>query len=162
MLMVDSEAALLSTFIDAVKSLDPDLLLGWHVEGFDLRARLGIPEGAPVILSVGRESWAKAYTADDFWQHLSDWVKEQILPDFLTQFSSQVDEIIEQIEPLGLEGYDKSKIESQLRQDQQDRLQAELDVKYKSQKELSEFVLTGSIVCISMGGTIFSWYLYES
>ncbi|MBW7992827.1 MAG: hypothetical protein FVQ84_22795 [Planctomycetes bacterium] len=76
-----------------------------------------------------------------------------------SKYNSGVDEIIEQIEPLGLEGYDKSTIESQLRQDQQDRLQAELDVKYKSQKELSEFVLTGSIVCISMGGTIFSWYL---
>lgn len=32
-----------------------------RVEGFDLRARLGIPQRAPVILSVGRESWAKAY-----------------------------------------------------------------------------------------------------
>ncbi len=44
--------------------------------------------------------------------------------------------------PFGLDEYDKGKSETQLWQEQ-----------------LSEFVLTGSIVCISMGGTIFAWYL---
>jgi signal transduction histidine kinase len=48
-----------------------------------------------IIQKARKESWAKAYTKEDFWQHLSDWVKEEILPDFLTQFSSQVDEIID-------------------------------------------------------------------
>ena len=86
--------------------------------------------------------------------------------------------------PFELDGYGKSEKEAQLRQKQQERLQAdlgklaagEMDVypfadllygadwqselnKYKKRKELSEFVLTGSIVCISMGGTIFAWYL---
>ena len=71
-----------------------------------------------------------------------------------------------------------------LQQEQQERLQADLEKlatgetdiyafedaldgqerqnelnKYKKQRELNEFVLTGSIVCISMGGTIFAWYL---
>jgi signal transduction histidine kinase len=48
-----------------------------------------------IIQKARKEPWAKRYTSGDFWQHLSDWVKDQILPDFLTQFSSQVDEIIE-------------------------------------------------------------------
>jgi len=86
--------------------------------------------------------------------------------------------------PFVLDGNGKTKTEEQLQQEQQDRLQADLgklaagetDVypfadilygenwqnelnRYKKHKELSEFVLTGSIVCISMGGTIFTWYL---
>ena len=44
--------------------------------------------------------------------------------------------------PFGLDEYDEDKSETQLWQEQ-----------------LSEFALTGSIVCISMGGTIFAWYL---
>jgi hypothetical protein len=46
-----------------------------------------------IIQKARKEPWAKAYTAEDFWQHLSAWVKEQILPDFLTQFSSQVENL---------------------------------------------------------------------
>ena len=86
--------------------------------------------------------------------------------------------------PFVLDGNGKNKTEEQLKQEQQERLQADLgklaagetevypfaDIlygenwqselnRYKKQKELSEFVLTGSIVCISMGGTIFTWYL---
>jgi len=86
--------------------------------------------------------------------------------------------------PFVLDGNGKTKTEEQLQQEQQERLQADLgklargetDVypfadilygenwqnelnRYKKHKELSEFVLTGSIVCISMGGTIFTWYL---
>jgi len=86
--------------------------------------------------------------------------------------------------PFVLDENGKTKTEEQLKQEQQERLQADLgklaagetDVypfadllygenwqseldKYKKRKELSEFVLTGSIVCISMGGTIFAWYL---
>ncbi len=44
--------------------------------------------------------------------------------------------------PFGLDEYDEDKSETQLWQEQ-----------------LSEFALTGSIVCISMGGTIFAWYM---
>ncbi|MFZ2146779.1 MAG: nucleotide exchange factor GrpE [Sedimentisphaerales bacterium] len=86
--------------------------------------------------------------------------------------------------PFELDGDGKTKTEEQLKQEQQERLQADLgklaagetDVypfadilygenwqnelnRYKKHKELSEFVLTGSIVCTSMGGTIFAWYL---
>jgi hypothetical protein len=86
--------------------------------------------------------------------------------------------------PFVLDENGKAKTEEQLKQEQQERLQADLgklatgetDVypfadilygenwqnelnRYKKRKELSEFVFTGSIVCTSMGGTIFAWYL---
>jgi len=86
--------------------------------------------------------------------------------------------------PFVLDENGKTKTEEQLQQEQQERLQADLgklatgetDVypfadilygenwqnelnRYKKRKELSEFVFTGSIVCTSMGGTIFAWYL---
>jgi len=48
-----------------------------------------------LIKKARKESWAAAYTEEDFWKHLSAWMKDQILPDFLTQFSSKVDEIID-------------------------------------------------------------------
>jgi len=93
------------------------------------------------------------------WIYAEKKERQQRIANYESKYDSGADEIIEQIEPLELEGYDKSKIESQLRQEQQDRRQADLDDMYKKQKELREFILTGSIVCISMGGTIFSWYL---
>ena len=86
--------------------------------------------------------------------------------------------------PFVLDENGKTKTEEQLKQEQQERLQADLgklaagetDVypfadilygenwqnelnRYKKRKEMSEFVFTGSIVCTSMGGTIFIWYL---
>ena len=86
--------------------------------------------------------------------------------------------------PFALDENGKTKTEEQLKQEQQERLQADLgklatgetDVypfadilygenwqnelnRYKKRKELSEFVFTGSIVCTSMGGTVFVWYL---
>jgi len=86
--------------------------------------------------------------------------------------------------PFVLDENGKTKTEEQLKQEQEERLQADLgklatgetDVypfadilygeawqselnSYKKRKELSEFVFTGSIVCTSMGGTIFAWYL---
>jgi len=86
--------------------------------------------------------------------------------------------------PFVLDENGKAKTEEQLKQEQQERLQADLgklaagetDVypfadilygenwqnelnRYKKRKEMSEFVFTGSIVCTSMGGTIFIWYL---
>lgn len=48
-----------------------------------------------LIKNARKESWAKGYSEEDFWQHLSAWMRDQILPDFLTQFSNQVDEIID-------------------------------------------------------------------
>lgn len=85
--------------------------------------------------------------------------------------------------PFVLDENGKAKTEEQLKQEQQERLQAdlsklatgEMDVypfadilygenwqnelnRYKKRKELSEFVFTGSIVCTSMGGTIFASY----
>jgi len=106
----------------------------------------------------------------EFLEQYNEWM--QLFPEEPTQL------------PFELDGYGKTETEAQLRQKQQERLQADLgklaagetDVypfadllygedwqselnKYKKRKELSEFVLTGSIVCISMGGTIFAWYL---
>ncbi len=70
----------------------------------------------------------------------------------IDESKSGTDEIIEQF---GMEGYDES-IQSQLWQEQQDKHKAE---EASGKKEFSEFVLTGSIVCISMGVTIYLWYL---
>jgi molecular chaperone GrpE (heat shock protein) len=85
------------------------------------------------------------------WNYLEKKKEQQRIVNIESKYDSETDEIIEQF---GMEGYDKS-IQSQLQQEQQDKLQAELA---SGEKELREFILTGSIVCISMGGTIFSWY----
>jgi len=86
--------------------------------------------------------------------------------------------------PWGLDKYGKTKTRTQLRQEQQERLKADLDKlaarwtsvypfahilygenwqeelsKYKKRKELEEHVLTSSIVCTSIGGVFFSWCL---
>ena len=115
------------------------------------------------------------------WIYLDQKKEQRRISHYESKYDSGADEIIEKF---GLEGYDQSEIENQLRQDQEGRLQADLDElasgeiavspfadilygenwqdelnEYMKQKELSEFILTGSIVCISMGGTIFAWYL---
>ncbi len=115
------------------------------------------------------------------WIYTEKKERHQRIANYESKYDSGAGELIEQFE---LEGYEKSEIETQLRQEQQNRLQAHLDElasgetevspfadilygedwqeelnKYQKKKELSEFILTGSIVCISMGGTIFSWYL---
>ena len=54
LLMVNSEAALLSAFMEAVERLDPDLLLGWHVEGFDLRVLQNLADRSRLPLALGR------------------------------------------------------------------------------------------------------------
>ena len=86
--------------------------------------------------------------------------------------------------PWGQDEYGKTETEVDLRQEQQERLKADLDRlaagegdaypfadilygenwqeelrKYKSQKEMKEFILAGSIVCIFAGGAIFAWCL---
>jgi signal transduction histidine kinase len=45
--------------------------------------------------SAQREPWAKTCQGEDFWEHLFSWVKDTVLPDFLTEVTTQVDEIIE-------------------------------------------------------------------
>jgi len=52
--MVASEADLLSAFSEAVDRLNPDLLLGWHVEGFDLQVLQRLAERARMPLDLGR------------------------------------------------------------------------------------------------------------
>jgi len=111
------------------------------------------------------------------WHRNENKKEQQRIAKYESKFDSGTSEFIEQFRT---EGYDKSKFESQ----QHDRLQADLhklasgeedispfaDIlygegwqeelnKYRNKKEISEFVFTSSIVCISMGGTIFSWYL---
>lgn len=86
--------------------------------------------------------------------------------------------------PLELNGFGQAKTKAQLKQEQQERLKADLDRlangelnahlfadvlygedwqsqvnKYKKRKELDEFILTGSVVCTSIGGTTFGWCL---
>lgn len=86
--------------------------------------------------------------------------------------------------PFGLDKCGKTKTKAQLLQEQQERLKADLDKlavgetdvypfadvlygenwrkelsEYKRQKERKEFIFTGSIVCTSLGGTVFVWCL---
>jgi len=56
LMMVGSETALLSAFIEALTDLDPDLLLGWHVEGFDLRVLEALADRCGLPLALGRGS----------------------------------------------------------------------------------------------------------
>jgi molecular chaperone GrpE (heat shock protein) len=86
--------------------------------------------------------------------------------------------------PLGLDVNGRVKTQDQLQQEQQERLKADMDKlaagemtvypfaddfygenwrqeleKYKKRKEMGEFILTGSIMCTSIGGIIVSWFL---
>ncbi len=46
--------------------------------------------------TIQKERWAKGLPVqEDFWQHLTGWVKERILPDFLAQVVNKVDDILE-------------------------------------------------------------------
>jgi hypothetical protein len=115
------------------------------------------------------------------WVRFESKKEQQRIDKYKSRSFTGTAEFIEQFRK---EGYNKSKMESHVRQEQHDRLQADLDElasgeknvsldadilygegwqgeieKYKKQKEFNEVILNGSIVCISMGGTIFSWYL---
>ena len=48
-----------------------------------------------LLESAQNEPWAKACEGEAFWDHLFSWVKNTVLPDFLTEVTTQVDEIIE-------------------------------------------------------------------
>ncbi len=105
---------------------------------------------------------------DDYLKQYDQWL--QLPPEERTQL------------PLVLDKDGKAKTKSQLRQEQQERLIADMDrlaagemvdypfaddfygknwqeqvSRYKKQQELNEFIFTGSIVCASMGGSILAW-----
>jgi len=89
------------------------------------------------------------------WFLVEEKKQQQRIANYESKYDSETGEFLEQYNewfqsfqeeptqlPFELDEYDKGKSETQLWQEQ-----------------LSEFALTGSIVCISMGGTIFAWYL---
>ena len=89
------------------------------------------------------------------WFLVEERKQQQKIANYESKYDSETGEFLEQYNewfqsfpeeptqlPFELDEYDKGKSETQLWQEQ-----------------LSEFALTGSIVCISMGGTIFAWYL---
>ncbi len=127
----------------------------------------------------------------------ADQKQKRKIASYKLKYASESDEYIEQYKewlrsapeewsPLALEqnGHNKAKTASQLRQEQQERLKADLDKlaagemdahpfanalyggnwqkevdKYKRHKERSEFIFTASVVCTSIGGTISAWCL---
>ncbi len=53
-------------------------------------------ESQKTIREIKKEDWAKKLPVqEDFWNQLMEWISENILPEFLTQLSHQVNEIIE-------------------------------------------------------------------
>ncbi|MBW1996892.1 MAG: GAF domain-containing protein, partial [Deltaproteobacteria bacterium] len=49
-----------------------------------------------IIERILRQEWAAKPTDDaTFWRNLIEWIRDQILPEFLTELSNQVDEIID-------------------------------------------------------------------
>jgi molecular chaperone GrpE (heat shock protein) len=105
---------------------------------------------------------------DDYIKQYQEWL--QLPPDQRTEM------------PLVLEGKDKTS--EQFRQEQQARLRADIDRlatgeitvnpfsdilygenwqdkvdEYKKQNEFNEYVLTSSIVCTTMGGSIYAWWI---
>lgn len=107
---------------------------------------------------------------DDYMKQYNEWLL--LPPDERPAF------------PLIVDKYGKTKTRAQLRQEQQERLTADLEKlasgqtnvnpfadvlygenwavelqAYKKQKVLNKNVLTGSIVCTSMGGLIYAWWL---
>lgn len=105
---------------------------------------------------------------DDYIKQYQEWL--QLPPDQRTEL------------PLVLDGKDKTN--DQLRAEQQARLKADIDKlasgevavnpftdilygdnwqnevnEYKKQNEFNEYVLTSSIVCTTMGGSIYAWWI---
>jgi len=116
---------------------------------------------------------------------------------FKLKYSSETSEYIQQYEkwmnlppeeraelPLGLDDKGNSKTQDQIRQEQQERLKADLDKlaaggmtvypfaddfygenwqdileEYKKQQEFSEFVFTASMMCTAIGGIIVGWFI---
>ncbi len=132
------------------------------------------------------------------WWVVSELSRERKESDFFKlKYGSETNEYIQQYEqwlklppderselPLGLDKNGSSKTQEQIRQQQRERLKADIDKlaagemtvypfaddfygenwqeelqEYKKRKELSEFIFTGSIVCSSFGGIIVAWFV---
>jgi molecular chaperone GrpE (heat shock protein) len=112
----------------------------------------------------------KLTETDDYIRQYQHWL--QLPPEQRTEL------------PLVLDKYGKDKTNDQLRQEQQARLEADMEElakgaiavtpfadilygenwqndlrEYKKRNELNEYVLTGSIVCTTMGGSIYAWWI---
>jgi len=48
-----------------------------------------------LIKSIQKQPWAQACREQDFWRPFLEWVRDFILPEFLSNISNQVDEIID-------------------------------------------------------------------
>ena len=108
--------------------------------------------------------------ADDYIRQYQEWL--QLPPEQRAEL------------PLVLDKYGKDKTNDQLRQEQQARLKADMDKlaaseiaanpfadilygenwqndlsEYNKRNELNEYVLTSSIVCTAMGGSIYAWWI---
>lgn len=121
------------------------------------------------------------------WLLIQERKEQQEVASYRLKYSSEPGVHLNQYNEslqLALDKYGKTKTEAQLKQEQQERLKADLsklaagnkdtypfaDIlygenwqqelsKYKKQKELRELIFTGSIVCTFTGGAIFSWWL---
>jgi molecular chaperone GrpE (heat shock protein) len=112
------------------------------------------------------------------WSLVEKEKERQQISSYKLKYYSKLDEYLRQYK------YGKTKSAVKLRQEQQERLLADLgrlaagetDVypfadilygenwrqeldKYKARKEMRELVLTGSILCVLTGGSIFTWWL---
>lgn len=131
------------------------------------------------------------------WVLAERWKQQQMAADYKLKYGSETSDYLTQYNewlqlppqertnfPLVLDKDGKAKTEAQLRQEQQERLKADMDKlaagetvgypladilygenwqdevdAYKERQEQNELVLTGSIVCASMGGSILTWCL---
>jgi molecular chaperone GrpE (heat shock protein) len=132
------------------------------------------------------------------WWVVSERQKERKEADFFKlKYGSETNEYIQQYEqwlnlpseeraelPLVLDENGDSKTQDEIRQEQRERLKADLDKlaagemavypfaddfygenwqdelqEYKKREEMREFIFTGSIVCTSFGGVIVAWYI---
>ena len=131
------------------------------------------------------------------WVLAERWEEQQKAARYKLKYSSETNDYLAQynewlqlppqertnLPPL-LDKYVKAKTEAQLRQEQQERLKADIDKlaagetvgypladilygenwqdevdAYTERQEQNELILTGSIVCASMGGSILTWCL---
>jgi DNA polymerase-2 len=64
-----SEADLLRAFLQKIRQLDPDVIIGWNVVNFDLRCLQNFCERRNIVFSLGRNSeaviWRKAREGND-------------------------------------------------------------------------------------------------
>jgi hypothetical protein len=48
-----------------------------------------------LLKSIQKQPWAQTFKEQDFWRPFLEWVNDFILPEFLSNISNQVDEIID-------------------------------------------------------------------